>query len=120
MRYTLEPHLIQSLSFQPDPAKPLITVSFRELCERLAPPPIKESQKILLSAKVGDFIGLRRVAGSLQTFLVEMDAGDGTRLEWLLEKQPAFIKECALVYRVRGIERQGGVLLKKPLATSQS
>lgn len=113
-QYTLQPHLFNNRTFQPDTSKENLTLTFRKLCERLAPPPIQTNVALLKGAKVGDLIGLlRNRQGVLVPFVLHLERDEGLRMDWLLEKQPEFPKQFQLAYRIEKIDWMGG-FKKKP------
>jgi hypothetical protein len=98
--------------FAPTEEKPL-TLTWQELCERLAPPPIPRSEKILKQLSPGGYVGLaRNLKGVLEPFYFKNPDNSG-KIGWLMKAQPKFVSQLATVYRVEAIDWGG--LVTEPI-----
>lgn len=93
------------------------TLTWGELCSRLAPPPIPISERTLRQLRVDGFIGLlRNKKNQLETFFFRnQDASN--KIGWFLKQQPLFAKQLQVVYRVLAVDWGGGVVEKKSSTT---
>lgn len=112
MKYKLIPGHYKNRSLQVTEGAAVVELTFGELCEKLAPPPVALHEKFLRDVATGDFVGLRRTKGKLVPFMVSPE-GAGGRVDWLLSKDPGFAQEVVSVYKVLEIDRGGSVLPKR-------
>lgn len=106
--YRLQPCRFRVDRFASTEEKPL-TLTWQELCERLAPPPIPRSEKILKQLSSGGYVGLvRNLKGMLEPFFFKNPDNSG-KIGWLIKTQPKFVSQLALVYRVDSIDWGGSI-----------
>ena len=88
------------------------TLTWADLCDRFAPPPIQTTQRVLRQLAPEGYVGLlRNKQKRLEPFFVR-SPDRSNQIGWLLKQQPLFAKQLEVVYRVLSVDWGGGVIEK--------
>lgn len=95
-------------------------MSITDAVKRLAPTGSRSGRVNVLSARRGDFIGIR--SDTSANFIIRNPTDDGD-IRWLLRDNPGFENNFDAIYRIEGVLRQGQateISVDKPVVTGES